>query len=49
MNNSTVCQELQKVVERVRQSADFMPSWQVQKDVSRELGSEWRKKLSLFD
>ncbi|XP_043785537.1 atypical kinase COQ8B, mitochondrial isoform X2 [Apis laboriosa] len=41
--------ELQKVFERVRQSADFMPTWQVEKVLSTELGHDWRTKLSTFE
>ncbi|XP_017759390.1 PREDICTED: aarF domain-containing protein kinase 4 [Eufriesea mexicana] len=41
--------ELQKVFERVRQSADFMPMWQVEKVLVGELGHDWRNKLATFE
>ncbi|XP_046418524.1 atypical kinase COQ8B, mitochondrial isoform X1 [Neodiprion fabricii] len=48
-DNSIISPELQKAFERVRQSADFMPTWQVEKVLSNELGSDWRSKLSSFE
>lgn len=41
--------EFQKLFERVRQSADFMPSWQVEKVMSTELGPDWRSNFDSFD
>ncbi|XP_050592484.1 atypical kinase COQ8B, mitochondrial isoform X1 [Bombus affinis] len=41
--------ELQKVFERVRQSADFMPKWQVEKVLATELGHDWKNKLATFE
>lgn len=41
--------QLQKIFERVRQSADFMPTWQMNKVLGEELGSDWRDKLSSFE
>ncbi|XP_012538251.1 atypical kinase COQ8B, mitochondrial isoform X2 [Monomorium pharaonis] len=41
--------ELQKIFERVRQSADFMPKWQVEKVLAEELGHDWRNKLLFFE
>ncbi|XP_015595838.1 atypical kinase COQ8B, mitochondrial [Cephus cinctus] len=48
-DNSIISPHLQKAFERVRQSADFMPAWQVQKVLTNELGSDWRKKLTMFE
>ncbi|XP_046751518.1 atypical kinase COQ8B, mitochondrial [Diprion similis] len=48
-DNSIISPELQKAFERVRQSADFMPTWQVEKVLINELGSDWRSKLSSFE
>ncbi|XP_033207641.1 atypical kinase COQ8B, mitochondrial [Belonocnema kinseyi] len=48
-DNSIISPELQKAFERVRQSADFMPKWQVEKVLASELGHDWRSKLSTFD
>nr|XP_031829560.1 atypical kinase COQ8B, mitochondrial isoform X1 [Nomia melanderi]XP_031829561.1 atypical kinase COQ8B, mitochondrial isoform X1 [Nomia melanderi]XP_031829562.1 atypical kinase COQ8B, mitochondrial isoform X1 [Nomia melanderi]XP_031829563.1 atypical kinase COQ8B, mitochondrial isoform X1 [Nomia melanderi]XP_031829564.1 atypical kinase COQ8B, mitochondrial isoform X1 [Nomia melanderi] len=41
--------ELQKIFERVRQSADFMPTWQVEKVLASEFGHDWKKKLATFE
>ncbi|XP_071869990.1 ubiquinone biosynthesis protein COQ8, mitochondrial isoform X1 [Bombus fervidus] len=41
--------EIQKVFERVRQSADFMPKWQVEKVLATEFGHDWKNKLATFE
>lgn len=48
-DNTVISPELQKIFERVRQSADFMPTWQVEKVLARELGHDWKNKLEMFD
>ncbi|XP_075043131.1 atypical kinase COQ8B, mitochondrial [Mixophyes fleayi] len=48
-DNSFLSPQLQKIFERVRQSADFMPSWQMTKVLAEELGSNWREKLAYFE
>ncbi|XP_053987221.1 atypical kinase COQ8B, mitochondrial isoform X1 [Hylaeus volcanicus] len=48
-DESTINPEVQKIFERVRQSADFMPKWQVEKVVVSELGHDWRNKLATFE
>ncbi|XP_025269973.1 atypical kinase COQ8B, mitochondrial isoform X1 [Camponotus floridanus] len=48
-DNTIISPELQKVFERVRQSADFMPTWQVEKVLGSELGHDWRSKLAFFE
>ncbi|KAL4647396.1 aarF domain-containing protein kinase 4 isoform X1 [Arapaima gigas] len=48
-DNSFISPQLQKIFERVRQSADFMPSWQVKKVLVEELGPNWRDKLASFE
>ncbi|XP_071979341.1 atypical kinase COQ8B, mitochondrial-like [Engystomops pustulosus] len=48
-DNSFLSPQLQKIFERVRQSADFMPSWQMTKVLEEELGPGWREKLSYFE
>ncbi|XP_014235469.1 atypical kinase COQ8B, mitochondrial isoform X2 [Trichogramma pretiosum] len=48
-DNTIISPELQQAFERVRQSADFMPTWQVQKVLASELGHDWREKLATFD
>ncbi|XP_064083884.1 LOW QUALITY PROTEIN: uncharacterized protein LOC135199655 [Macrobrachium nipponense] len=41
--------QVQKIFERVRQSADFMPAWQLEKAIREELGDEWKSKVAYFD
>lgn len=41
--------QLAKIFERVRQSADFMPSKQMMKAISSDLGPNWRDKLEYFE
>ncbi|KAG5339534.1 COQ8B kinase, partial [Acromyrmex charruanus] len=48
-DNTIISPELQKIFERVRQSADFMPTWQVEKVLTNELGHNWRNKLAFFE
>uniref|UniRef100_A0A673Z441 Coenzyme Q8B n=1 Tax=Salmo trutta TaxID=8032 RepID=A0A673Z441_SALTR len=48
-DNSFINPQLQKIFERVRQSADFMPAWQMNKVLEEELGAGWRKQLSSFE
>lgn len=48
-DNTIISPELQKAFERVRQSADFMPSSQVTKVLVNELGNDWRSKLTTFE
>ncbi|XP_039987718.1 atypical kinase COQ8B, mitochondrial isoform X2 [Xiphias gladius] len=48
-DNTFINPQLQKIFERVRQSADFMPAWQMNKVLEEELGSGWREKLSSFE
>ncbi|KAL9954092.1 hypothetical protein ACROYT_G041586 [Oculina patagonica] len=48
-DNSFISPELQAIFERVRDSADFMPRWQLEKVLVKELGADWRDKLLEFD
>ncbi|NXW87559.1 COQ8B kinase, partial [Alopecoenas beccarii] len=41
--------QLQRILERVRQSADFMPGWQSSQVLREELGPAWREKMSFFE
>ncbi|MPC57573.1 Atypical kinase ADCK3, mitochondrial [Portunus trituberculatus] len=41
--------QLQKIFERVRQSADFMPTWQLEETIIRQLGHDWRSMVVTFD
>ncbi|XP_078392519.1 atypical kinase COQ8A, mitochondrial-like [Cetorhinus maximus] len=40
---------LQKIFERVRQGADFMPTRQMLKTLNSELGLDWRERLEHFE
>ncbi|XP_078287196.1 atypical kinase COQ8B, mitochondrial [Rhinoraja longicauda] len=46
---SLINPQVQKIFERVRQSADFMPTWQMMKVLDTELGPDWRDKLAVFE
>lgn len=48
-DNSFINPQLQTIFERVRQSADFMPAWQMKKALVKNLGPNWREKLLEFD
>ncbi|XP_076311620.1 ubiquinone biosynthesis protein COQ8, mitochondrial isoform X2 [Tachypleus tridentatus] len=48
-DNSMINPQLQIIFERVRQSADFMPSWQMEKVMVQELGEDWQNKLHSFE
>ncbi|XP_045184987.2 atypical kinase COQ8B, mitochondrial-like [Mercenaria mercenaria] len=48
-DDSLISPELQKILERVRQSADFMPVWQMERVMKNEFGPEWKSKLASFD
>ncbi|XP_012677863.1 atypical kinase COQ8A, mitochondrial [Clupea harengus] len=41
--------QLAKIFERVRQSADFMPTKQMMKSLNSDLGPNWRDKLEMFE
>lgn len=40
---------IQEAFDRVIQSADYMPDWQVEQQMKKELGSEWRTLFAKFD
>ncbi|KAM5297660.1 atypical kinase COQ8B, mitochondrial isoform 2-T2 [Glossophaga mutica] len=44
-DNSFISPQLQRIFERVRQSADFMPRWQMLKVLEEELGRDWQAKV----
>lgn len=48
-DETVVSPTLAKALERVRKSADFMPSWQVQQVLTSELGENWRNQFVEFD
>lgn len=48
-DSSIVSPQLAQAFERVRQSADYMPNWQVDKVLATEFGSDWRTKFKSFN
>ncbi|MCL4131202.1 UNVERIFIED_CONTAM: hypothetical protein GTU68_022426, partial [Idotea baltica] len=48
-DNALLNPQLQKIFERVRQSADFMPTWQLERTLINDLGPDWRSLVSSFD
>ncbi|XP_078398864.1 atypical kinase COQ8A, mitochondrial isoform X2 [Cetorhinus maximus] len=48
-DDSFINPQLQKIFERARQSADFMPSKQMMKVLSSDLGPNWKDQLEFFE
>lgn len=48
-DSSVVSPQLAKAFERVRQAADYMPDWQVERVMNTQLGADWRSKLQKFE
>ncbi|XP_016985559.1 atypical kinase COQ8B, mitochondrial [Drosophila rhopaloa] len=48
-DSSVVSPQLAKAFERVRQAADYMPDWQVERVMNTQLGADWRQRLSKFE
>lgn len=48
LDNFLVQDDIQKIFERVRQKADFMPEWQMNEVMTNEFGSEWRNHFVEF-
>lgn len=48
-DSTIVSPQLAKAFDRVRQAADYMPDWQVEKALKQEFGDEWRSKFKSFD
>ncbi|XP_038216673.1 atypical kinase COQ8B, mitochondrial isoform X2 [Zerene cesonia] len=48
-DDSMIPSDLQRIFERVRQSADFMPTWQVEKVMTSQLGPDWRSRVQYFE
>lgn len=47
-DSSLIDPRLAEIFERVRQSADFMPEWQLEQVMSAELSPDWRSKFADF-
>lgn len=41
--------DLLRILERVRQSADFMPVWQMERVMRKEIGEDWKTKMASFE
>lgn len=48
-DSNVVSPQIVKAFDRVRQAADYMPDWQVEKVMVTELGPNWREKLKSFE
>lgn len=48
-DNSFISPQLQRIFERVRQSADFMPRWQMMRVLEEELGKDWQDKMASLE
>ena len=48
-DDALVSKDVQAIFERVRQSADFMPLWQMEKQINDSLGPNWKDLLSEFN
>lgn len=48
-DSNVVSPQIIKAFDRVRQAADYMPDWQVEKVMVQELGTDWRVKLNHFE
>ncbi|XP_074075196.1 atypical kinase COQ8B, mitochondrial isoform X2 [Macrotis lagotis] len=48
-DNSFISPQLQRIFERVRQSADFMPRWQMMRVLEEELGRNWQTKVASLE
>ncbi|UJR30774.1 hypothetical protein I4U23_018294 [Adineta vaga] len=47
-DNFLVQDDIQKIFERVRQKADFMPEWQMNEVMTNDFGSNWRDNFEEF-
>lgn len=48
-DRSLLCVQLSAALERVRAGADIMPQRQLHKQLTDQLGPEWRSKLASFE
>lgn len=48
-DSNVVSPQLVKAFDRVRQAADYMPDWQVERVLLTELGNDWQSKLKNFE
>ena len=48
-DKSLINPQISKIFERVQQSADYMPNWQIIQVLTEEFGSNWSENFSEFD
>lgn len=48
-DSAIVSPHLVKAFDRVRQAADYMPDWQVEKVMKRDFGKDWQSKFKTFE
>ena len=48
-DNDMMPKQLQHIFDRVRSNADYMPQWQLEEVLNKELGEDWRDKVEEFD
>lgn len=48
-DTNVVSPQLIKAFDRVRQAADYMPDWQVEKVMVKEFGKGWKEKFAEFE
>lgn len=48
-DSEIVSPHLVKAFDRVRQAADYMPDWQVEKVMKRDFGNDWESKFKTFE
>lgn len=48
-DSNVVSPQLAKAFERVRQAADYMPDWQLDRVLHTQLGTNWRESVETFD
>ncbi|KAM7346800.1 atypical kinase COQ8B, mitochondrial-like [Cochliomyia hominivorax] len=48
-DSNVVSPQLAKAFERVRQAADYMPDWQLERVMTTQLGPNWRNAVESFD
>ena len=48
-DDSVIPKDIQYIFERVRNSADRMPQWQVDQVMQQEFGKDWRDKYKIFE
>ena len=48
LDNFLVQDDIQKIFERVRQKADYMPEWQLNEVMTNDFGTNWRDQFEEF-